>query len=455
MTRRAAVFVCADCGHQSSKWFGQCPACREWNTAAEMVLPEEGLVARERAQPIPLVQLADYRESRLSTGYGEVDRTLGGGLVPGSVVLLAGEPGVGKSTLLLQVADKLAAQGPVLYVSGEESAPQLWTRFRRLGLSNPQVVALPETDVEAVCDQTALLAPCCVMVDSIQAVQDPGLASVPGSLAQVRQCSVRLTREAKERGVPMFIVGHITKEGLVAGPKALEHLVDTVLQFEGERTFGYRVLRTLKNRFGSADEIGLFEMGANGLEEVTAPIAFAHSPEEAPPAGSCVTCLLEGSRPLLVEVQALVVPARFGTPRRLTSGVDPRRAAIVLAVLEKRAGVDLAQADVYLNLAGGIRCQESALDLAVAVAVASSVSGVAVVPGTIACGEIALSGRLRPVRQIGRRVSEARRAGFSRFILPGARPEEKRGQSALLAPETLEQALALALASARFNRGGQ
>ncbi len=454
MTRRAAVFVCTDCGHESSKWFGQCPACRQWNTATQMVLPQERATGRQTAQPIPLVELADSKESRLSTGYAEVDRTLGGGLVPGSVVLLAGEPGVGKSTLLLQVADKTAAAGPVLYVSGEESAPQLWSRFRRLGLSHPQVIALAETDLDAVCEQIAHLAPCCVIVDSIQAVQDPAVLSVPGSLAQVRHCSVRLAREAKERGVPMFIVGHITKEGLVAGPKALEHVVDTVLQFEGERTFGYRVLRTLKNRFGSADEIGLFQMGEGGLEQVTAPIAFAHGPEEALPAGACITCLLEGSRPLLVEVQALVVPAGFGTPRRLTSGVDPRRAAIVLAVLEKQAGLDLAQADVYLNLAGGIHCQESALDLAVAVAVASSVSGVAVAAGTIVCGEIALSGQLRPVRQVARRVSEARRVGFSHFILPGAR-EGKRAATGLLAPETLEQALALTLGSARLRPGGR
>lgn len=451
MTRRAAVFVCGDCGHESSKWFGQCPACRQWNTAAEMAVPQAGPSRRQPAQPIPLTELAHLPEKRISTGYAEVDRTLGGGLVPGSVVLLAGEPGVGKSTLLLQVADKVAADGLVLYVSGEESPPQLYSRFRRLGLTSPQVVALAEADLDAICEQIDRLDPCLAVVDSIQAVQDQSVLSVPGTFAQVRQCSVRLTREAKERGLPMVIVGHITKEGLVAGPKALEHLVDTVLQFEGERTFAYRVLRTLKNRFGSAEEIGLFEMAETGLREVTTPVAFAHGPEEALPPGACITCVMEGSRPLLVEVQALVAPARFGTPRRLTSGLDPRRATIVLAVLEKCGGVDLAQADVYLNLAGGIRCQESALDLAVAVAVASSASGVAVVPSTIVCGEISLSGQLRPVRQAQRRLSEARRVGFERFVVPGARSAE---EGTLLAPVTLPEALKLSLDTARRQPGG-
>jgi len=455
MSRRAAVFVCADCGHESSKWFGQCPVCHAWNRASEMVLARHKSLDRDPAQPIALAELSDLPDRRLSTGFPELDRALGGGLVPGSVVLLAGEPGVGKSTLLLQAAERLSQEGPVLYVSGEESAAQLSRRLRRLGLSGEQIMALPEADLEAICEQISRLQPCCVVVDSIQAVQDPEVPGVPGSLSQVRHCSVRLTREAKERNLPVVIVGHITKEGLVAGPKALEHLVDTVLQFEGERTFAYRMLRAVKNRFGPADEIGLFEMGEDGLKEVSEPVALTHGAKRRPPVGACVTCLLEGSRPLLVEVQALVAPARFGTPRRLTSGIDHRRAAIVLAVLEKRGGLDLAQADVYLSLAGGLTCRESAMDLAVAVAVASGVREVAVTESTIVCGEISLSGTLRPVRQSARRISEARRLGFSRFVVPGALTREVEPGATVLSPETVEQALAMVLPVERYRAGGQ
>jgi len=426
------------------KWFGQCPNCSACNTAVEFSPGPEGEArgpASAPPAPVRLEELCAQQEVRLSTGLAEFDRALGGGLVPGSVVLLAGEPGVGKSTLLLQAAEHLSRQGPVLYLSGEESARQIAARYRRLGLSSPQVMVLTETQVAAIAEGLQRCAYVGVIVDSIQSVYEPAVPAAPGSLLQVRNCALRLARLAKEKETCLLLVGHITKEGSAAGPKALEHLVDVVLYFEGERTFAYRLLRAAKNRFGPSDEIGIFEMSAEGLKEVTNPAAFVHPAGESLPAGSCPTALLEGSRPLLLEVQALISSSPWGTPRRLFTGVDPNRAAMVLAVLEQRAGLQLGNSDVFVNLAGGLRVQESGLDLALGVALESSRRSLPVAAGTVVWGEIGLGGEVRPVRQSERRLREAARLGFRNFIIPAAGAPQGYQGATIHPVRFLEQAL--------------
>jgi DNA repair protein RadA/Sms len=369
----------------------------------------------------PLSDVALDEEPRLSVGIGEVDRVLGGGVVPGSLVLLGGDPGIGKSTLALQIADRLAQARTVLYVSGEESVRQTKMRAARLGVDAARLLVLAETDLEAIIGQIGTLRPHLVVVDSIQTVYRPDLGGAPGSVGQIRECTGDLLRVAKAEGGPaIVIVGHVTKEGAIAGPRVLEHMVDTVLYFEGERHHAYRVLRATKNRFGSTNEIGVFAMSGRGLEEVSDPSALflSERPVDAP--GSAVLCAVEGTRPLLLEVQALVTQTPFGVPRRTAAGVDYNRMLLLLAVLEKRAGLHLASSDVYVSVAGGVRVDEPAADLGVACAVASSHRVRAVDASTVTVGEVGLSGEVRAVSQIARRVAEAAKLGFRRVILPRA-----------------------------------
>ncbi|MGI6609588.1 MAG: DNA repair protein RadA [Limnochordia bacterium] len=416
-SRRArTTFVCVDCGAESMKWMGRCPTCQAWNTLEE----RNEKVGPAPASPHTLSKLVSEDEERKPIEVPEFDRVMGGGLVTGSLVLLGGDPGVGKSTLLLQVAEAYAKRwGEALYVSAEESARQLRLRASRLGVASTQLSVLNETDLGTILAYVEAARPGLVVIDSVQAISMTGIDSVPGSVAQTRACTYALMQVAKTHGITIVLVGHVNKQGALAGPKVLEHAVDVVLSFEGERHTAYRMLRAVKNRYGSTNELGVFSMNERGLEEVANPSALflAERPEGAP--GSVVVACMEGSRPLLVEIQALVGPAPYGgTPRRQTAGVDRNRAAIVLAVLEKRAGVQLQAHDVYISVAGGLAVDEPAADLGIALAVASSFKGRHVEPHTVVFGEIGLVGELRRVSHAERRLNEARKLGFRRCILP-------------------------------------
>ncbi len=422
------VYVCQECGHESAKWLGRCPACEAWNTLveerAEPISPRAAGGGRPRQPagvPTPIADVALDPEPRVAVGIGEVDRVLGGGLVPGSLVLLSGDPGIGKSTLVLQVAQRVAAARPVLYVSGEESVRQTKMRAARLGVDSPGLLVLAETDLEEIKAQVERVRPALLIVDSIQTVYRPDLPAAPGTVGQIRECTGELLRVAKsDDGPAVLVVGHVTKEGAIAGPRVLEHMVDTVLYFEGERHHAYRLLRVTKNRFGSTNEIGVFEMSGRGLVEVSDPSALflSERPTDAP--GSVVVCAVEGSRPLLLEVQALVTRTPFGLPRRTAAGVDTNRMLLLLAVLEKRAGLHLMSFDVYVSVAGGVRVDEPALDLGVACAVASSHRERPADPATVVVGEVGLAGEVRAVSRIASRVAEAEKMGFRRVILPRA-----------------------------------
>ncbi len=412
-------YVCQSCGYRSPRWLGRCPNCDAWNSLVEEAGVPRRPAASRTAKPIPLPEVSPLPEDRWPTGLGELDRVLGGGFVPGSLVLVGGDPGIGKSTLALQVAFRLAEAGRgVLYVAGEESAQQTRMRAERLGAVSPGVWVVAETDLDAVLGSVRELHPALVVVDSIQTVYRPDVPSAPGSVGQVRECAAALLQLAKSEGTAVLLVGHVTKEGMLAGPKVLEHLVDTVLYFEGERHQAYRILRATKNRFGSTNEIGVFEMGPAGLVEVPNPSAAFLGERPPGAAGAAVVCTLEGSRPLLVEVQALVAPSAFGTPRRATSGVDYNRLLLLVAVLEKHAGFAFSQADVYANAAGGVRVEEPAADLGIALALASSYRTLALDGRTVFCGELGLAGEVRPVPQLGRRLAEARKLGFERAFVP-------------------------------------
>ncbi len=400
---------------------GRCPDCSQWATIVEEpVVPAASGTrpSRSPAAPEPLSSIVCAEEERLSTGISELDRVLGGGLVPGSLVLIGGDPGIGKSTLLMQASGHLAEQGTgVLYVSGEESPRQVRMRSRRLGVESERVWVSPETDsslLEGLVESTGAGA---VVIDSIQTISDPATPSAPGTVSQVRGAAARVASVARSRGIPAFLVGHVTKDGSLAGPRVLEHMVDTVLYFEGDRDSAYRILRAVKNRFGATDEVGIFEMSGAGLVPVENPSAALLAERDEKGAGGVVCPVLEGTRPLLVEVQALAAPTHFPSPRRMASGVDFNRLLLVLAVLEKRAGLRLGQADVYANVTGGLRLSEPAADLALAVAVASSLKDRPVPPGTAVVGEVGLSGEVRGVPQAERRAREAARLGFTRLIL--------------------------------------
>jgi DNA repair protein RadA/Sms len=423
MERARSRYVCQQCGHESAKWMGRCPSCGEWNTLVEEPEVPPGRSGRRPApvEPVSVADVATPAERRIPTGLAELDRVLGGGVVGGSAVLVGGDPGIGKSTLLLQLADRLArAGGRVLYVSAEESVRQTKLRAERLGAAAPALLLLAENDLDVIAETAARVRPVLLVVDSIQTVYRRDIASAPGSVAQVRECAAALVRLAKEEAIATFIVGHVTKEGTLAGPRVMEHLVDTVLSFEGDRHHAYRILRAAKNRFGSTNEIGVFEMGGAGLLEVPNPSAafLSERPTAAP--GSAVVCAVEGTRPLLVEVQALVSPTHFGMPRRTAAGVDYNRMLVLLAVLERRAGLQLASQDAYVSVAGGITVEEPAADLGIAVAVASSLRNRPIDPQTVIIGEIGLAGEVRAVPQLSKRLAEAARLGFRRAVAPRA-----------------------------------
>jgi DNA repair protein RadA/Sms len=455
------VFVCQECGAQSPKWLGRCPECGAWNSLVEEQVAERATAPDGHrygglgpggggAQLYADVELSTA--ARLPTGIGELDRVLGGGIVPGSMVLLGGEPGIGKSTLLLQAAANLArTTGPVLYSSGEESEHQIKSRGERLKVGRAPLYLLAETCLERILEELARVRPVLLVVDSIQTIFSLKMQSAPGSIGQVREAATQILFAAKSQNVPTFVVGHVTKDGTLAGPKALEHVVDTVLYFEGERHHSQRVVRAVKNRFGAISELGVFEMTGEGLRAVANPSALflAERPIDAP--GSAVHCSIEGSRPLLVEVQALVSASTFGNARRMASGVDQGRLALLLAVLEKRAGLSLAGEDVFVNVAGGMRLDEPAADLSVAAAVASSFRNRPVASATAVFGEIGLAGEVRGISQAALRVREAAQLGFKRCILPRANldPADRtlaEGGCELIAVSSVPEALDALLA---------
>ena len=430
---RATAFFCSECGYESAKWMGQCPACRAWNTmveeplaAASRTAPARGASGETRRdgktlRPVSLEEISLEETDRMRTGFDELDRVLGSGLVAGSLVLVGGDPGIGKSTILLQVCRNLAAQGrPVLYVSGEESLKQIKLRAGRIGPVSGPLSFLCETDLDAIAQVIRKERPAAVVIDSIQTMDTEAVSSAPGSVSQVRECTGLLMQLAKGLGVTVFIVGHVTKEGVVAGPRVLEHMVDTVLYFEGDRHASYRILRSVKNRFGSTNEIGVFEMREEGLHEVSNPSEFLLEGRPAGASGAVTACSMEGTRPLLLEVQALVARSSFGMPRRTAAGTDYNRVNLLMAVLEKRCRYELSNFDAYVNIAGGMRMTEPALDLAIVAALVSSYRDRPVDEKTVVFGEVGLSGEVRAVSMADQRVSEARRLGFTRCILPAA-----------------------------------
>lgn len=425
-TKSKTVFVCGECGYETPKWVGKCPGCGEWNTMVEDVrLPQKAAVSAAprpaytfSAMPLSQINAAD--EHRFVTGISELDRVLGGGIVKGSVILLSGDPGIGKSTILLQVCNALQGDIKILYVSGEESAIQIKLRAKRIGVESDAVSVMTETDVQTVCEYINSARPDLVMIDSIQTMQHPDISSSPGSIVQVRESANLLLRTGKSLDIPIFIVGHVNKGGDIAGPKVMEHIVDTVLYFEGERNQSYRILRAIKNRFGSTNEIGVFEMTETGLAEVENPSAMMLSGRMSDVSGGCITCIIEGTRPILAEVQGLVAATGFGNARRTAAGFDYNRLNLLLAVLEKRLGLMFSNLDTYINIVGGIRLDEPAADLAVAMALVSGLRDIPIDENTIAFGEIGLSGELRSVPRAQARVNEAERMGFTRCILPTA-----------------------------------
>lgn len=426
MAKEKTVYVCGHCGQDSPKWVGRCPSCGQWNTMKEMrVRPVATRTPAAAAlsdkdhtpQPVRLKDVAAAEEPRYGTLDNELDRVLGGGIVPGSLILLGGEPGIGKSTLLLQTVLRMTARR-ILYVSGEESERQIKLRADRLGEMLSDCLLLCETRLEQIFTHIRNVRPDLVVIDSIQTVAAEGVESSPGSVTQIRECATALLKYAKESGVPVILVGHITKEGSIAGPKVLEHIVDAVLQFEGDRHHLYRILRGIKNRFGSTSEIGIYEMCAGGLHPVENPSGLLLTRGDEELSGIAISAAIEGIRPLLIETQALVSTAAYGTPQRSATGFDLRRLNMLLAVLEKRVGFKLAQKDVFLNIAGGIRVTDPAIDLSVIAAVLSSNVDTAIERNVCMAGEVGLSGEIRPVARIAQRIAEAQKLGFTRFVLP-------------------------------------
>jgi len=436
MVKVKTSFFCQSCGAQAPKWMGKCPSCGEWNTFVEEVIkrPEAGTrnsgnFRDSDSRPKRIQEIVQGNEERTATGNSELDRVLGGGLVEGSLILVGGEPGIGKSTLMLQVALQMKGRR-VLYISGEESEQQIRMRADRLGFKDPDCFILTETNTQQIFQHLEVLSPGLVVIDSIQTLQTNSIDSTAGSISQIRETAAEMQRYAKTTGVPVFLVGHITKDGNLAGPKILEHMVDTVLQFEGDQNYGYRILRANKNRFGSASELGIFEMRDNGLREVNNPSEILLSQRDEEVSGVAVAATIEGIRPMLIETQALVSSAAYGTPQRSCTGFDTRRLNMLLAVLEKRCGFRLGTKDVFLNITGGIRVDDPAMDLAVISAILSSGEDRPLMPHICFAAEVGLSGEIRPVNRIEQRISEAEKLGFqqimvSRFNLKGIQKDKR------------------------------
>jgi DNA repair protein RadA/Sms len=434
MTKAKTHFVCQSCGYEAPKWLGRCPGCQEWNTFVEERIIEEKVPERDllgfeaEAVPMSIAEIAREERGRLRIGIAEFDRVLGGGIVFGSVILVGGDPGIGKSTLLLQMMNCLASKGrKVLYISGEESLQQTKMRAERLGIFSDQLFVVSETSLEKILQDIQTIKPSTVVVDSIQTIYSSDLPSTPGSITQVREASSRLLYLAKHLSIPIFLVGHVTKEGFIAGPKVLEHMVDTVLYIEGEANHAFRILRTVKNRFGSTNEIGVFEMKDSGLVEVLSPSEFFLSERTQPAPGSVVMPSMEGSRPILIELQALVVPTHFGVPRRTAQGVDANRVSLLVAVMEKRLGMHLVNQDIFLNIAGGMKVEEPGIDLGVIASIASSFRDQMIDPELVLFGEVGLGGEVRGISQSEMRVKEASRLGFKRCLLPKQNQEKMKG----------------------------
>jgi len=455
MTKTKSVFICQSCGYETLKWAGKCPNCGEWNTITEEI--ETRAQARQdfsifegiqNYEPKPISEIESCEEARLNTGIKEFDRILGGGLVTGSIVLVGGSPGVGKSTLLLQASNLLANSGiKVLYVSGEESLKQTKLRAERVGTKSPNLYILNETNIELIMEHIKRLSPRAVIIDSIQVLFRPDVASSPGSVSQVRECGAALTFLAKKMNIAVFLIGHVTKEGTLAGPRLLEHMVDTVLYFEGEGHTSFRILRAIKNRFGSTNEIGVFEMASGGLIEVENPshIFLEERPKHI--SGSVVVPVMEGSRPILVEIQALTSPTNFNIPRRQTQGLDFNRISLLAAVLEKRLGLNLKTFDIFVNVAGGLKVTEPAVDLGVAMAITSSLKESPTQVEDVYIGEVGLGGEIRGVAQGNKRVSEAAKLGFKRAIVPKSNLKELGGKEPieLIGVSTIKEAVNIIL----------
>ncbi len=437
MAKEKVIFYCQSCGTESSKWMGQCPSCKEWNTfVEEAVTVKKGRQASLRqevkAKVTKLNEIEFSGEERVTTGIAELDRALGGGIVRGSMILVGGDPGIGKSTLLLQVCKNLADQKQnILYVSGEESLQQIKLRAERIGKFGDTVSLLCETNLDVISEIVRRDPPYAMVIDSIQTMYNENIESAPGSVSQVRESTGSLLRLAKGLGMAVFVIGHVTKEGVVAGPRVLEHMVDTVLYFEGDRHATYRILRCIKNRFGSTNEIGVFEMRASGLEEVKNPSEFMLGGKPKGASGSVVACSMEGSRPILLEVQALVCRSNFGMPRRTAAGTDFNRVNLLMAVLEKRVGLQMGSCDAYVNIAGGIRMNEPAIDLGIVLALVSSYKNRPIDEKTICFGEVGLSGEVRAVNMAEQRVQEARKLGFTTCILPEVMKEVLSGMDGI------------------------
>ena len=416
---KGSVFFCGECGYESTKWLGKCPACGSWNTMLEQkkISSVPSINNLTYAHAIPLADVTTTASGRVSSGIGELDRVLGGGIVPGSVTLLGGDPGIGKSTLLMQTAAELTKQGTVLYVTGEESASQLKLRAERLGVGGDMLI-LAENDLSAIESEVDRVKPAYIMIDSIQTMYSADCSGTNGSISQIREATSLITRMAKRTGAATFIVGHVTKDGAIAGPRILEHMVDTVLYFEGDRQDSFRLLRSVKNRFGSTDEIGVFEMRSTGMAEISDPSTLFITGADLP--GCAVTCAMEGTRPMMVEVQALLSASPFSNPRRMAAGLDNNRLVLLLAVLEKKAGLRFYDKDVYTNVVGGIRLDERAGDLAVAMCIAGAGADIALPPRTAILGELSLTGEVRPVNRLDKRIQECARLGFSHIVVPNS-----------------------------------
>ena len=423
MAKNKTIFVCNECGYESAKWLGKCPACNSWNTFFEQKIVETknsnaSLTDGKINVPQKLNSYVASEKTRISTGFGELDRVLGGGLVKGSLILLGGEPGIGKSTLILQICNKVRGEGNVLYVSGEESAEQIKLRADRLGIKNEDILFLGETNIDIVTQSILNINPKLVIIDSIQTMYSEEITAAAGSVSQVREITAQIMRVCKSREITTIIIGHVTKDGTIAGPRVLEHMVDTVLYLEVERYFSYRILRGVKNRFGSTNEIGMFEMKEEGMTEILNPSDILISEREDNPAGSCIVSCIEGTRPILVELQALTSQTVFGYPKRTANGIDFNRLALLIAVMEKKAGLNLGNQDVYVNVVGGLRINEPSIDLGIILVTASIFKNIAIPKDVVIMGEVGLTGEVRRINLIEKRLKEAEKLGFKTCVIP-------------------------------------